>query len=176
MILVSKIVADSEQPRRNFDAERLKDLMNSINTHGIRSPLIVESFPDGTYLLEDGERRYRAAKELGLKEVPAYITEPKKSVDRLIMQFHLQEQHQGWSALEKAAAVSKLATELGLSPLQMGKLLSLPPRTMSNYIAFGSLIKQKEFEKSEIPVDFADKIRAAKTTILPVKICRDSRN
>lgn len=165
MIPLNKIMADKDQPRRNFDAARLADLMASIKEHGIRAPLIVEAFPDGTYLLEDGERRYRAAKELGLKEVPAYITEPKKSIERLVMQFHLQEQHQGWSALEKASAVSRLAKELGMSAVQIGKLLALPDRTMQNYISFGSLLKQTEFEKSEVPIDFADRIKTAKVYI-----------
>lgn len=168
MISIGKIVPDIEQPRKNFDAARMAELIDSIKENGILSPLIVEKFPDGTYVLEDGERRYRAAKEIGLKEVPVYITTQKNSTERLIMQFHLQEQKQGWTPIEKAIAVARLAEEMGINSKQVAKVLSLPERTMSNYMAFGSLIEKKRFEKEEVPIDFANTISSVKKTIRTV--------
>lgn len=165
MVPLSKIVPDVDQPRKNFDAARMAELINSIKENGILSPLIVEKFPDGTYVLEDGERRYRAAKEIGLKEVPVYVTTQKNSTERLIMQFHLQEQKQGWTPIEKAIAVGRLAEEMGLTAPKMARLLSLPDRTITNYMAFSSLIERKKFEREEIPLDYADKITGLKKTI-----------
>lgn len=66
-IPLKNIVPDAEQPRKNFDPERMADLIGSIKKHGIISPLQVQDIGNGTYLLEDGERRFRAATELGLK-------------------------------------------------------------------------------------------------------------
>lgn len=153
----SKIIADKEQPRRNFDASRMNNLIESIKRHGIMQPLVVEE--SGKFLLlVDGERRFRAAKELGMKEVPVRIIESQSPIDRLIMQFHVQAQHEDWSATEKAKATGKLAKELKLSIKDACALLALPDRTIGTYLAFNSLIEQEGFEKSEMPLRFATTI------------------
>lgn len=157
-IPLNLIVPDENQPRKDFDAGRLDDLQKSIVAHGILTPLVVEEHPGGKYLLVDGERRYRAAKELKLKEVPALIQKPKSGVDRLVQQFHIQEQHQGWSSTEKAAAVIELAKALNLSVTATSELLAIPQRTIGRYLAFGQLMSRGEFQKQEIPLDFASPI------------------
>lgn len=159
MVPLKQIVADKNQPRRNFDPARLAELMASIEEHGILNPLILEKLGSG-YILVDGERRYRASKELGLKEVPARIVESQSSTDRLIRQFHLQAQHEDWSAIEKARAVSNLAKELKLSVPEVCKLLALPDRTIRSYMALSELSERENFEKSEIPIHFASRIVA----------------
>lgn len=159
MVPVKSIVADKNQPRRNFDPARLNELMASIEEHGILNPLILEKLGQG-YILVDGERRFRAAKELGLKEIPARIVDPQSNTERLISQFHLQAQHEDWSAMEKARAVSALARELKLTVPEVCKLLALPDRTIRSYIALSELGERENFEKSEIPVHFASRIVA----------------
>ena len=158
IVPLKQVQADKNQPRRNFDPARLKELMSSIEEHGILSPLIVEKLGTG-YILVDGERRYRASKELGLKEVPVRVIETQSAVERLIRQFHLQAQHEDWSAIEKARAVSGLAREMKLTPAEVAKLLSLPPRTIAAYMALGDLVERENFEKSEIAVGFAHDIK-----------------
>lgn len=165
IVPISKIQADVEQPRKNFDAQDLNRLIESIREHGIRNPLIVEKFPNGTYLLEDGERRYRAALELGLKEVPVITNEPKDAVTRLITQFHLQEQHKGWTAAEKAVATLKLAQELKMDPKQVGKLLAINDRAISQYIALASIINKKAFENDELPLQLAERMSGVNRTV-----------
>src|SRR4051812_45108449 len=119
IVPLSKIQPDPEQPRRNFPVEDMATLISSIKKHGIQSPLHVEAVGDG-FMLEDGERRFRAAKELKLKEVPVIVQEAKSATERMIIQFHLQEQHKAWTATEKATAVHRLSETMGTSVREMG--------------------------------------------------------
>lgn len=165
MVPLSKVVADEDQPRKSFDASDMARLIDSIKEHGIRNPMIVEKMPTGLYLLEDGERRYRAAKELNLKEVPVIVTEPKDSITRLITQFHLQEQHKGWTPTEKAVATLKLASEMKMDVKQMAKLLAINEHSISQYMAFASIIEKHFFEKDEMPLGLAENIFRVKRTV-----------
>lgn len=158
-IKLSEIVPDENQPRKMFEPEKLKNLIASIKKYGVMSPLTVEKVGE-KYLLVDGERRYRASKELGLKEVPATIIAPQGNVDRLVQQFHLQEQHEGWSPTEKASTVYNLSKELGLSLAQIGELLALEPATIKRYVSFANLLEKKEFQKNEIGILWAGPIYA----------------
>jgi ParB family chromosome partitioning protein len=72
---LDQIVLPATQPRRYFDPESLKQLTESIKQHGILQPLLVRPVADGKHELVAGERRYRAATELALKEVPVVIRE-----------------------------------------------------------------------------------------------------
>ncbi|HAG85795.1 MAG TPA: chromosome partitioning protein ParB, partial [Cyanobacteria bacterium UBA12227] len=74
-IPVDQISLPPNQPRRYFDSEALKQLTESIKQHGILQPLLVRQFGQGKHELVAGERRYRAALEIGLKEVPVVIRE-----------------------------------------------------------------------------------------------------
>jgi ParB family chromosome partitioning protein len=76
-IPVNEIVPNPHQPRRHFAAADLDDLISSIKEHGILQPLVV-SFGDNQYELIAGERRWRAAKALGLKTVPALVRDASK--------------------------------------------------------------------------------------------------
>lgn len=74
-ISLFSIQLPSQQPRRYFDLQKLQQLAESIKAHGILEPLLVRPIADGRYELVAGERRYRAAKEIGLQEVPVVIRE-----------------------------------------------------------------------------------------------------
>lgn len=74
-ILIEQIIVLSTQPRRYFDSEALEQLIESIKQHGILQPLLVRLIDGGKYELVAGERRYRAALSIGLKEVPVVIRE-----------------------------------------------------------------------------------------------------
>jgi len=161
-VLLSKIHADEFQPRKDFNAARMANLISSIKEHGILNPLVVEQHQAGQYLLQDGERRYRACLELGVKKVPVIVVPETDSQDRLVKQFHLQEQHEGWSPTEKAVAIGQLSESMKLTAVKMAKLLSIPERTIRDYVGFWNLIERKEFIKSEIPISFAGYIIAAR--------------
>ncbi len=73
LIALSEIIVNPDQPRRYFDSEAMERLIESIQQHGILQPLLVQPKNDIGYPLIAGERRYRAAKALGLKTVPIII-------------------------------------------------------------------------------------------------------
>ncbi len=72
-ISISKIVLPRQQPRRYFDPEKMAALVDSVRQHGILEPVLLRSLDNDTYELVAGERRYRAAKEVGLEEIPAIV-------------------------------------------------------------------------------------------------------
>lgn len=154
---LDRIVPDEDQPRRLFDPSRLKDLSESIKKHGIMNPLIVEDFK-GNYLLVDGERRLKAAKMAGLKEVPVNIIPAQSGTDRLIQQFHVQAQHEDWTSAERAAAFLKLGKELKLSGVQLGELLNLSHAIVRHFMSYGNLINQKLFQEKNIGIKVATRI------------------
>lgn len=165
MIKVSDIEPDIHQPRKNFDPSRLADLASSIRKHGIMNPLKLEKANGGKYIIVDGERRYRAAKMDRFTEVPAIVVESQDSTERLIEQFHLQEQHEGWSAAEKAVAVSQLAEKMKVTVMQMAETLSLPQATISEYVAFGKIIDKSVFTRGDIPITYARRIVQLRTFV-----------
>ena len=75
LVKLSDIHRPKEQPRRYFDLSALQELVASIEVHGILQPLLVRPLSQGGYELVAGERRYRAATEVGLSEVPVVIKE-----------------------------------------------------------------------------------------------------
>lgn len=74
-IKLSDIVLPQQQPRRYFDPEALLELVSSVKQHGILQPLLVRPLGSGKYELVAGERRYRAATEVGLENVPVVVRE-----------------------------------------------------------------------------------------------------
>lgn len=163
------IVPDPEQPRKYFDPVKLNSLMGSIKREGIISPLIVEKVGD-KYLLIDGERRFRAAQQLGLKEVPAIVEEPRKGIERLVRQFTVQEQHEGWAPIEKAMALVKLSEELKLNLTEVCSLLNIPYNYSRRYVAFASIANKEAYVRSELPLDFADSIASIKTEVRKIMV------
>lgn len=79
LVLIKEIHLPPQQPRRYFDPDALKELVNSIEQHGILQPLLVRPMTSGGYELVAGERRYRAAMESELIEVPVVIRELSNS-------------------------------------------------------------------------------------------------
>lgn len=155
------MIADAEQPRKIFAPDKLAALRKSIEKHGIMTPIIVEKDKD-KYLIVDGERRFRVATLLGLKEVPIIVIEPQSKTDRLIQQFHIQEQHEAWTAAEKAMAVVQLADETGLDVKDIANTLSIDPRQAERYIAFSKLVDKELFQKNRINLKWVEPINQLK--------------
>jgi ParB family transcriptional regulator, chromosome partitioning protein len=106
---ISKIIPSPKQPRHYFDPAKLAQLASSIKEHGILEPLLVRPLPNGDYELVAGERRLRAAQELGLSEVPIII---KSLNDREALQVTLLEnlQREDLNPIEETEAVLELLT------------------------------------------------------------------
>jgi ParB/RepB/Spo0J family partition protein len=139
---LTQIVPDPKNPRQEFAPSEMKKLEDSIKTQGILTPLMVEETKNGKYLIVDGERRYRVAKRLNLKTVPATISAPLSDFQRLAKRFHLQEQHQSWSIFEKANAIMTFQEETKLSRSEIADTLGMAQWTIDNYLMVKVLSKR----------------------------------
>ncbi len=139
-ISLEKVEINPHQPRKNFDANALNELSESIAIHGIIQPITVRKMGDGTYQLISGERRLRASKIAKLETIPAYIREAD---DKAMQEMALIEnlQREDLSPMEVATTYKLLIDKYELTQEELGKrvnkgrtsitqilsLLSLPP-------------------------------------------------
>lgn len=135
---VNQVVANPQQPRLQFDSEKLENLAQSIKVHGIIQPLIV-SKKGNQYELIAGERRFQAAKNVGLKKVPVIIREANE-LQKLELAIVENVQRHDLNPIEEGKAYQKLMDEFQMGQeevaVKMGKsrsfvankirLLSLP--------------------------------------------------
>ncbi|ENZ00191.1 ParB-like partition protein [Clostridium thermobutyricum] len=117
MIPLNKIKTYSEQPRKFFDNENIAELAESIKNHGIIQPILLRK-NKSNYIIVAGERRFRAAKMLGLKEVPAII---KDLTENEVLEISLIEniQREDLNPIEEAIAYKKLLQEFNLTQKEL---------------------------------------------------------
>jgi ParB family chromosome partitioning protein len=111
-VALSSITPSALQPRKEFEREALQELVESIRQHGIIQPLIVRP-ANGRHELIAGERRWRAAQEAGLTEVPVVI---RYATDLEVLELSLIEnlQREDLNPIEEAQGYARLATEFGM--------------------------------------------------------------
>ncbi|SHH99018.1 ParB/RepB/Spo0J family partition protein [Clostridium grantii] len=131
-ISLNLIKANKEQPRKYFDDEKILILSESIKQHGIIQPLIVKKEKE-TYSIVAGERRWRAAKLAGLKEVPILIID---STEREILEISLIEniQREDLNPIEEGEAYQKLLKEFSLTQEELSKRIGKSRTAISNTI------------------------------------------
>ncbi len=114
LLPIQKVEPNPDQPRQDFDEDELQALADSIATHGIVQPLTVRQVTDGYYQIVAGERRWRAARLAGLKEVPVVVIEAD---DKKTMELALIEnlQRQDLNPVEEALGYQALMTEYGMT-------------------------------------------------------------
>ncbi len=130
---IERVCHNPRQPRKEFVTEDLHDLVSSIGKHGILQPLVVSVREDGEYELIAGERRLRAAKELGLERVPI-VSRTVNDQEKLELALIENIQRQDLNAVEEAMAYKALRDEFGLTQKQIadqvGKSRSAVTNTM----------------------------------------------
>ena len=124
------VVPSPLQPRKEFQAEQLTELMESVRQHGIIQPLIVRQV-NGKMELIAGERRWRASRELGLKEVPVIMREAS---DRDVLEMALIEnlQREGLTAIEEASAYARLSKDFNMRQEDIAKRVGKNRATVAN--------------------------------------------
>lgn len=113
-IPVNSIEANEHQPRTSFDEEAMVSLAASIREVGVLQPILVRDLGEGRYQLIAGERRWRAAKRVGLPSIPAIVrtaTEAERLEHALIENLHRQD----LNPMEEASAYQQLLEEFGLT-------------------------------------------------------------
>ncbi len=132
-IALDQIEVNPKQPRHDFDDIELRELAASIKMHDIIQPLTVSRLPNGKYRLIAGERRLRAAKIAGIKDLPVYI---RQANDTQLLELSLLEnlQRKDLNAIEIALSYKRLIDELEFTQEQVAERMGKERSTVANYI------------------------------------------
>ena len=132
-IPLDQIEINPNQPRRDFDEVALSELAASIKIHDIIQPLTVTRLANGKYRIIAGERRFRASKIAGMKDVPVYVRETK---DSQLLELALLEnlQRENLNAMEIALSYRRLMEELDYTQEQLAERMGKERSTVTNYI------------------------------------------
>jgi ParB family transcriptional regulator, chromosome partitioning protein len=132
-IPIESITINPKQPRRDFDEQALNELASSIKMHDIIQPITVTVIKDGKYQLISGERRFRASKLAGLKDIPAYI---RQANDQQLLELALLEnlQREDLNAIEVALSYKRMMEELNYTQEQVAERMGKERSTVTNYI------------------------------------------
>lgn len=130
MVNINKVEPNREQPRKNFDEDKIMELSDSIKQFGVLSPLLVQD-KNTYYEIIAGERRWRAAKMAGLKEVPVII---RNLTDQEIVEISLIEniQREDLNPIEEALAYKKLLEEFQLKQDEVAERVSKSRTAVTN--------------------------------------------
>ena len=130
IVKITKVEPNREQPRKNFDEDALQELADSIKQFGLLQPILVQDRKE-YYEIIAGERRWRAAKLAGLKEVPVII---KNYTDQEIVEISLIEniQREDLNPIEEALAYKRLLEEFNLKQDEVAERVSKSRTTVTN--------------------------------------------
>jgi ParB family transcriptional regulator, chromosome partitioning protein len=132
-IAIADISVNPKQPRRDFEEAALKALSDSIKLHDIIQPVTVSRLANGKYQLVSGERRWRASKLAGLKDIPAYV---RQSNDAQLLELALLEnlQREDLNAMEIGLSYKRMMDELDYTQEQVAERMGKERSTVTNYI------------------------------------------
>ncbi|MEY3948291.1 MAG: hypothetical protein RL512_1102 [Bacteroidota bacterium] len=132
-IAVEEIEPNPKQPRHDFDENALKELATSIKLHDIIQPITVSKLTTGKYRLISGERRWRAAKIAGLKDIPAFV---RQANDQQLLELALLEnlQREDLNAMEVALSYKRMMDELEYTQEQVADRMGKDRSTVANII------------------------------------------
>ena len=130
-VSISLVEPNKNQPRAEFDSEKIEELSQSIKQNGVLQPILVTPLDNGGFRIVAGERRWRAARLAGLKEIPVYIRE---LTDRQVMQLALIEnvQRQDLLPLEEARAYKQLMEVHGMTQQEVSEAVGKSRSVIAN--------------------------------------------
>lgn len=132
MVKITSVEPNRQQPRKNFDEDALQELSDSIKQFGLLQPILVQDRKDH-YEIIAGERRWRAAKMAGLKEIPVIV---RNYTEQEIMEISLIEniQREDLNPIEEAQAFKRLLTEFNLKQDEVAERVSKSRAAVTNSI------------------------------------------
>lgn len=132
-IPIEQISVNPKQPRRDFEEQAMRELAESIRLHDVIQPVTVVKLSPVSYQLISGERRLRASKMAGLKDIPAYI---RTADSQGILEMALLEnlQREDLNAIEIALSYRQLMDECGLTQEQVAERMKKERSTVANYL------------------------------------------
>ncbi len=129
---ITEVEPNRDQPRKHFDQEALEELAESIKEYGLIQPIVVTQ-KDGYYSIIAGERRWRASKLAGLKEIPAIIRDDDEKVNSEISLIE-NMQREDLNPYEKALGIRTLIDNYELSQEEVAKKLGKGRSTIANWV------------------------------------------
>ena len=169
-ISINLIDINKEQPRKHFDEDKLRELSESIAQHGIIQPLVLKPADNGRYIIIAGERRYRAARMAGLKQVPAVIKEVN---DQQLLQLALIEniQREDLNAVEEAEAIRELVERYSLNQEEAAAILGRSRSAVANSLRLLALSEtmQKYIIDGKLSAGHARALMGIKDKVLQEK-------
>lgn len=129
-VSMNLIKANKDQPRKTFDPEKISELAQSIREHGVIQPIILRKEAD-IYIVIAGERRFRAAKSIGLTEIPAIIMD---LTNKEVLEISLIEniQREDLNPIEEAMAYKKLLLDFNLTQEEISRKISKSRTAITN--------------------------------------------
>ncbi len=129
---ITEVEPNRNQPRKNFDEEALEELSESIKRYGVIQPIIVVKKED-YYEIVAGERRWRASKKAGLKEIPAIVREGNERKNKEIALIE-NVQREDLNAYEKALGIKELMEEYDLTQQEVSEILGKSRSSIANTV------------------------------------------
>ncbi|MBR3738451.1 MAG: ParB/RepB/Spo0J family partition protein [Eubacterium sp.] len=183
---INEIIPNKEQPRKTFDEAALNELADSIIQHGVLQPLLVRPLPSGGYQLVAGERRWRASRIAGIKEVPVIV---KELSDTEAMELAIIEnlQREDLNPIEEAEGLQALIDKCGFNQEEVAtsvgksrpaitnslRLLKLPQEvrdmTRNGEISAGHARALLAFDGDALICEVAQRIVSQKLTVREVE-------
>jgi len=162
-VRIAEIEQNRSQPRKHFDDEALTELAESIQAHGMLQPIVVRPIGDKRYQIVAGERRWRAAKRIGLSEVPVIIREMSESeASQIAMIENLQREN--LSPIEEAMGYQALMQQFHMTQEEVAKTVGRSRPAVANSLRLLNLpvLVQEYLEKGKITVGHAKALAAIK--------------
>ena len=150
-ISLSRIVEDKNQPRKTFNSETIKELASSIKEQGIINPITVRPY-GGKYVIIAGERRFLAARQAGLKVIPALVRRVSKN-DVMLISLIENLQREDLNSIDRAEGIKALKVNLGLPWTQVAKKLGLSKQRILDLVGL-----------LDLPDEIKEDIRSKKLT------------
>lgn len=116
---INDIKPNADQPRKDFDEDKLEELAESIDKHGVIQPIVLRSAGQG-YEIVSGERRWRAARMVGLKEIPAIVRELTDE-ENMLLAIIENMQREDLNPIEEAEGLKKMIDTYGLTQEQVSR-------------------------------------------------------
>lgn len=174
---ISEIEPNREQPRKKFSDEAITSLADSIREHGMLQPILVRPLPVGSYQIVAGERRWRAAKMLGLDEVPVNIRELS---DSEAMQIAIIEnlQRENLNPIEEANGYNELIEKYGMTQDKVAKMVGRSRSSVANSIRILTLPESvlDMIEKGDLSVGHAKALLSCEDRELLINIAEKASN
>ena len=174
MLKISQIKASRFQPRLNFSPDKIDELAKSIKEKGVIQPVLVRAAGGDSYELIAGERRLRAAKKLGLTELPAII---RRVADADLLEMSIIEniQREELNALEEAKAYRRLGQEFGLTQETIAERVGKDKSSVSNLLRILNLpdLIQDYISKNMITFGHAKALLSIHDEKRQIKFCEE---